>query len=135
MPDIDDKFTDISKIMYQSAEEAKADAVTKIFKENIEQLKTSFENTYQEKLEEKIKEIKKDLIEKYEKRCEEIENKNNKIHTKHWVIITGLFIALLNVCAWAATWYIGNTNNKFKDYQDFCEKIVDEKIKNITLKK
>ena len=135
MPDSDDKFTDISKIMYQSAEDIKANEVIKIFKEKIEQITKSFEKTYQEKLEEKTNEIKKDLTEKYEKRCEEIENKNNKTHTKSWVIITGLCIALLNLFAWTIKWYIEQTNNKFNDYQDFCEKIVDEKIKNITLKK
>ena len=135
MPDNDDNFTDISKIMYQSAEEIKADEITKIVQQKIEQITKSFEKTYQEKLEEKTNEIKKDLTEKYEKRCEEIENKNNKTHTKSWVIITGLCIALLNLFAWTIKWYIEQTNNKFNDYQDFCEKIVDEKIKNITLKK
>ena len=79
MPDSDDKFTDISKIMYQSAEDIKANEVIKIFKEKIEQITKSFEKTYQEKLEEKTNEIKKDLTEKKEKRCEEIEENIVKI--------------------------------------------------------
>lgn len=97
MPDNDDKFPDISKIMYCTEEEIKADAVIKIFEENIKKLKTSFEKTYQDKLEEKTNEIKKDLTEKYEKKCEKIENKNNKTHTKSWVMITGLGILVVNL--------------------------------------
>ena len=135
MPDSDDKFTDISKIMYQSAEDIKANEVIKIFKEKIEQITKSFEKTYQEKLEEKTKEMEKDLTEKFDEKLQKIEDKHNETHTKSWIVITGLVILCFNIICWSIKYYINFIDNKINNNKYFCEKIVDEKINNITLKK
>lgn len=135
MPDNDDNLTDIYKILCSSEEDIKAKAVIKIFKDGIEQITKSFEKTYQEKLEEKTKEIKKDLTEKFDEKLQNIEDKHNETHTKSWIIITGLVILCVNIIGWSIKYYINFIDEKINNNKYFCEKIVDEKIKNITLKK
>ena len=128
MPDNDDNFTDISKIMYQSAEEIKADEITKIVQQKIEQITKSFEKTYQEKLEEKTKEMENKLENEIINTKKQYENQFFKKPSWFWgLIISGLLVA----CVFLIRYVFDKSQKNYYKLLDEKAKICDIKITNI----
>jgi len=113
----------LNKTIKDSIEQNQQQYIVK-FNEELEK----YEKKYIETLEVKTKELKKEFK-------EELKDIREGTRTK-WLVISGaVIVALAGIISFIANEYIKSLNLKFKDYQTFCEKIVDEKIKNITLKK
>ena len=99
----------------------------------------SFEEREQsdiEKFKSKIDDITNIIERKYENKFDNLQKyyKNEVFKKPSWawsLVITALLFLVFNIGCWVIAKWDLSIDNKIKDYQTFCEKIVDEKIKNI----
>ena len=132
----DNDYKEVYKALSSNAEDIKIENFEKllndIIEKQIKQLSNSFEETYKNKLKSIGDDLCRDLKNDFKNELKDIREGTK---TKWWIIGSAVIIALAGLVGYFANKYIESLNTRFKDYQTFCERIVDEKIKNITLKK